>query len=362
MGAEQSTPTESTDPAPAAVPPPHAAMASHRQADAAAHRIQTLWRCYLLRMDALDEAEELRQRRAVYQLLARVEEAAAVKIQSAARRRSDHSKQSSAAVLLQAAMRGASTRRAELLRQREIESRVAVMIASGPHRFAMKIQGCVRQWLAWRAEEAAEAERKALEAAERSKSQEIFRRKREERKAKDEEQRLLKERKAEADRVRRQYHQRTLMALPVRKRSRRWPHGWEARELTLDEGRQRLVWQRPDSLAMTSARQSSLDLDDILSVSLLDAQLGTFAVAVPSRFYEFRAPCTEALEAWSTRATPTRHTPRLRPRLPPARVPAAPFWPLTPTHRTKGSFSVHACPLPPRHVALHSEYAGAARG
>ena len=150
MGAELSSPTEAAAASAGRLP-------EAPQADAA-RTIQALWRSYLLRMDALDTVEELRQRRAVYQLLARVEESAAVKIQRAARRHhAEHLQQSSAAVLLQAALRGASARgwrkgqasdrleekaeqREALRRQRELESRVAVMIASGPHRFAMKIQ------------------------------------------------------------------------------------------------------------------------------------------------------------------------------------------------------------------------------
>ena len=282
------------------------------RAELAAHTIQRRWRAYVLRMDALDMVDELRRRRAVFEVLARLETNAARLIQRAARQRVVHTTQTASAVKLQAVMRGAAARRqhsrelqAVRLRKLEHESRVAVLLASGPHRFAMKIQGCVRQWLALLAEERAEAEARLAEAAERAKAQEAFRKKVEERKLKEEEQRKLRERRAEAEFLRDQYHRKTLMALPVRKRSRRWPHGWEPRELSIDLERRRLVWQRPDSMAVAnSLKRHFIELDSVQSVSLLDGKLGTFAVAVHTRFYEFRAPCAEALDAWISTLAP----------------------------------------------------------
>ena len=43
--------------------------------------IQRMWNFYLLRMDALDEMDELRRRRTIHRLLARIETKAALRMQ-----------------------------------------------------------------------------------------------------------------------------------------------------------------------------------------------------------------------------------------------------------------------------------------
>ena len=155
------------------------------QREQASMLIQRMWNFYLLRMDALDEMDELRRRRTIHRLLARIETKAALRMQR--RFRAHQQTKYDAACLLQAHGRGYTTRQhaavwrlqkqafeeaerrrqqeAEMLRQREFEARYAALMAKAPHRFALKIQSCVRQWIAVCAEEAAERAAAEAEAA-----------------------------------------------------------------------------------------------------------------------------------------------------------------------------------------------------
>ena len=89
------------------------------------------------------------------------------------------------------------------------------------------------------------------------------------------------------------HRKRTLRSLPVRKRSKRWPHSWEARELILDETAGELAWRQPDWRTYNvSSRRQFVMLAAIQSVAVLNAQYNSFGVAVHKRVHDFRAPCT----------------------------------------------------------------------
>ena len=149
-----------------------------RVLERAALRVQNAWNMYNLRMDAMDEADELRRRKRLYALFMRIENAAATRMQRAFRARAlDRVIENAAAIPLQSAARSlfakkaAAAKRSEATaddaegqKQREWEKKIVKLLARGERRAAMRIQLAFWRWHIWRAERAEAAALGELEA------------------------------------------------------------------------------------------------------------------------------------------------------------------------------------------------------
>ena len=154
-----------------------------RVRERAARRLQQGWDLYNLRLDAQDEAEELRRRKRVYAIFMKVEEKAAIAMQRAFRLRAvDRIIEHAAAVPLQkgarallakralAAKRAEASAAADARRRHDWEIKVARLFCRGERRAAMRIQLAFWRWHILRAEQAeaaalAEVEAEAAHAA-----------------------------------------------------------------------------------------------------------------------------------------------------------------------------------------------------